>query len=205
MYFLRFKFCTNSKFSCNTYNFEKVLMYRFIRKRCIFSIYKLIFFYLRLVNKISYNFTNFKHFFSVIFNEGLNGLINALLYYNPEKNYKLITFIFLWVHFSILKHLKTIKKNSIDNKNLTFFRSFPVNFNTYYENFLFFFNKKNKKFKLKSSILYLLPSLQVIFFSSYIFNYVLTEKELCFLLDISIQTIKKFKRKILSILYILCN
>ena len=192
---------------------EKVLIYRFVRKRCLWSIYKLIFSYIKMVFKISYKYINVNVNFTDIFNEGLVGLINAILLYNPEKNYKLMSFAFLWVNFTILNYVK--RRIAIVNRNVVYYleddktndfekiKSLQNNMICMDFSYINSYEKYYKFHKLKRAICNLLPILQIIIFRNYIFCRSLSLKELGFFLNVSMETVRRLRKNTLNVLYIL--
>ncbi len=192
--------------------YEKVLIYRFIRKRCLLSVYKIIFSYAKIIFNVSHKFNNFNISFSDVFTEGLIGFFNAVLLYNPEKNCRLSNFFFLWVNFSILSYLKKYLQSSDKKKilfNINDYNYFKFQTIEYLNNIniynspLYFYNYDSyyKLYKIKSAIYNLLPLLQIIIFSMYIFRRLLSLEELSFFLNISIKALKRLKR---NTLYVLC-
>lgn len=186
---------------------EIILVYRFIRKRCIWSFYKLMRFYVRVIFKVSHKFHNSNVYFSDVFNEGLVGLVNAILLFNPEKNCKLVNFVYLWVNFYILNYIKKrmlVSTRSVlfdfnKNNNTCEFITVPYvrkYFNDIYDDYY-------KLYKISSALYYLFPILQVIIFSSYIFRRPISLEELSFFLNISIETIRRLKKIILDVVHIL--
>ena len=190
---------------------EKVLIYRFIRKKCLMSVHKLIFSNIMMIFKISHKFNNLKIDFYDIFNEGLIGFLNAILYYNPEKNYKLVNFAFLWVHYVILNYVKKrfiFIKNKVFNENVSVKNSNKIS--SYFiikeiehNSFFLKYDNYQKTYKVKSALHSLLPLLQAIVYSSYIFSRSFSTNELSFFFNISPDTVRQLKKNILSILYIL--
>jgi hypothetical protein len=197
---------------------EKVLVYRFIRKRCLLSFYKLIFFNIKFIFKMVLKFKCVDIRFNDFLNEGFIGFINSILRYNPEKNCSLRSFSFLCIRCSFVTYVKRrsvyISPYSVD------LLSFG-NINSWYTNFLrgentlsinpgindFTLSLKYENYylsyKLRSAIKSFNVVLQVIVFSNYFFKRSLTVCEICFFLNVSKSTMFKLRKNILNFLYLL--
>lgn len=179
---------------------ERKLVYRFIKNSCLKSGRLLVLMNLICVFRVSTGYTRSGIAGSDLLQEGIIGLMKAIIRFNPDYGVRLSTFSFFWIKKGINEFIFHNKRTTITEQTIISLIPGGVDVHSTTNDYFLMYNISTIGLKLSSSLERLKMLNRCLVTGRFLFNNKLTLNELSLLHDISLERVRQINVGTLKLL-----